>query len=466
MGLPMDVDTERALLGSVLLEPVDVMAVARGKYRLRGEAFADPKHGVLFDLVCEMEAEGRLTRVDVITVCSVLEDRGKLEDVGGRGYVLELIDACVSPAMAEAYADIVRQKWMLRQGVLLARSVEAEALRAEQADVFLRGVPERFAGILGDVRDELSNRDVVELELDRWRRASAGEGPAIGLPLPWPKLTKLTCGLEDGLTLLAARPSVGKSTMEDDISTSLALDGLGVARVQLDMNRRKSLSRAVCRIAGVSLPKLKHGFARHDQLEKVREAADLVGALPMFVNDRDFSLRAICSWARVMKMKHDVKLLTVDHIQLVQVDAGLSRGANDNTKVAYVSSTLKALGAELGIPVLALSQLSRGSDRENRRPKLSDLRDSGTLEQDAAKVIFLYREFRVKTAEKVEMVGPGRTPRRAVWADVQKNQDGETGFLPMWLYPKYFRFEEIGASDHEEALKYEGDGPVEVDDEG
>jgi len=261
----------------------------------------------------------------------------------------------------------------------------------------------------------------------------------------------MMCGIEEGVTIIAGRPSQGKSTLEDEISTGLALSGVPVARVQLDMNRRKSLARATCRIAGVSLPKLKHGFARQNQLAAVREAVQTVRSLPMYLNDKDYSLRGICSWARAMKLKHDIKMLTVDHVGLVQVD-GSFRG-NDNSRISLVSSTLKALGAELGVAVVLLSQLSRGMEKESRRPQLSDLRDSGTLEQDAAKVIFVYREYRPKLLAELET-----DSRRPVWVELLKNQDGETGLLPFWLWKKYFRFELCPASDHEEEVKTLGHG--------
>ena len=445
----MSLEAERGLLGALLLDPVRVLPMADGT-GLCEESFADPVHAKVWEAAAGMAEAGMLAGLDMLTLSQWCTTRPDLKAV--TALVLEgLVDATPTAAHAEYYADIVRQKWVLRRAVGELKLAAVEAREAENGDAFVQGLPSRLAGMVAPRREEVSNIEVIGEVVKQWEDAKAGGKPAIGLPLPWEQLTQMMCGIEDGMTIIAGRPSAGKSTLEDEISTFLALEGLPVARCQLDMNRKKSLSRAVCRMAGVSLPKLKFGYARQDQLAKVREAQQVVGSLPMWINERDFTLRAICSWARMMKLKYDVGLLTLDHIQLVQVDQGLSRGANDNTKVGYVSSTLKALAAELGIPLLVLSQLSRGFDKESRRPRLSDLRDSGSLEQDAAKVLFVYPEYRAKLLAELETAA-----RRPVWMDLMKNQDGELGQIPFWLWKKYFRFEFCPASDHEEQVREEG----------
>jgi len=447
----VSLEAEAGLLGAVILDGPRVLPLAIGGYRLAPEAFAAKEHRLVFEAAVGMEAKSQLHGLDLLTLSQWMRDRGTLEKIGGQEFLERLVDGTPTSAHAEYYADTVRQKWVVRRAVDEMKLAAVEAREAECGEAFARSLPDRFARLVEDRVTEQTNFALMQAQIGRWEDAANGGAPAIGFPFPWEKVTELTCGIEDGMTIIAGRPSAGKSTLEDELSTFLARSGVGVARVQLDMNRKKSLARAVCRTAGVSMPKLKHGYARRDQLAKVREAAAEIGELPMFINDRDFSLRAICSWARMMKLKHDVKVLTVDHIQLVQVDQGLSRGANDNAKVSLVSSTLKALAAELDVKLIVLSQLSRGFDKEARRPRLSDLRDSGTLEQDAAKVLFVYPEYRAKLLAELET-----DARRPVWFDLVKNQDGETGMLPMWLWKKYFRFEGCPASDHEEQVKVMG----------
>jgi replicative DNA helicase len=447
----VSLEAEGSLLGAVISDAPRVLPIAVGSYRLLPDSFADVAHRLVFVAMLEMESKSQLHGLDLLTLSQWMQRTGALDKVGGQLFLEGLVDGMPTSAHAEYYADIVRQKWVLRRAVDEMKLAAVEAREAENGEAFARSLPDRFTRLVDERVTEETNLELMQAQIGRWEEAAAGGAPAIGFPFPWDKVTELTCGIEDGMTIIAGRPSAGKSTLEDELSTYLARQGVAVARVQLDMNRKKSLARAVCRTAGVSMPKLKHGYARRDQIAKAKEAAAEIGELPMYINDRDYSLRAICSWARMMKLKHDVKILTVDHIQLVQVDAGLSRGANDNAKVSMVSSTLKALSAELDVKLIVLSQLSRGFDKEARRPRLSDLRDSGTLEQDAAKVLFVYPEYRAKLLAELETEA-----RRPVWFDLVKNQDGETGMLPMWLWKKYFRFEGCPASDHEEQVRMMG----------
>ena len=249
--------------------------------------------------------------------------------------------------------------------------------------------------------------------------------------LPWETLTELLCGLEPGLTLLAARPSRGKTTMEDQVALWTAAKGLKVGRITLDSTREELLQRAMCRKAGVSLPKLKWGYAGRSQLAAVREAKDLLQDYGMMFDDTSREIRQICTRARAWKMRHGLDLLTVDYVQLIDASEMGYRASDANARVGYVSKTLKGLALELRVPVLALSQLNRAVEKEGREPQLSDLRDSGSLEQDAAKVLFTAKARKVEEFKQL----------RPVWVDVAKNQDGETGKLEFWLYPHYFRFE-------------------------
>jgi replicative DNA helicase len=204
-----------------------------------------------------------------------------------------------------------------------------------------------------------------------------------------------------------------------------------VGRVTLDMTRRRLLARAACRKAGVSLPKLKHGFAGKAQLAQIEEAARILMGYPMFINERDRDLRAICTWARAEKMRHDIKLLTIDYVQQIQVTDG-ARNWSTADKLSHASLMLKGLALELAIPVIVLSQLNRSVEQSERIPRLDDLRGSGSLEQDASIVIMSYKD------EKVPEVH-NRTPQ---WLDVAKDQDGETGTIPFWFRRAYFLFDE------------------------
>lgn len=247
-------------------------------------------------------------------------------------------------------------------------------------------------------------------------------------------------GFEIGLTVLAGRPSAGKTTMEDQACTYLAMSGKAVARCTLDSSRDELLERAICRTAGVSMPKLKFGFARKDQLANAEDAAIKLDQAPIFINDWDRDIAGICAYARAMKRRYNIVLFTVDYIQLIEAAEMGNAEWNTTARVTYVSRKLKALSFELKIPVLVLSQLSRAVEKEDREPQMSDLRDSGAIEQDAAKIIFLYVHAK-KKQEMEDEEALATKHKRPVIVNVMKHKNGQTGALPFWLYPPYFNFE-------------------------
>jgi replicative DNA helicase len=274
----------------------------------------------------------------------------------------------------------------------------------------------------------------------------AGEEACPGLETPWPAVTELMAGLEVGLTILAGRPSQGKTTIEDQIVVGLAARGVPVGRITLDSTPEELMARAMCRMAGVSLPKLKFGWAGRSNLARVRQARDILAQYPMYITDQEREIRGICARARAWRIHHGIELLTVDFVQLVEA-ADMGRSQWDRVAcVSYVSKTLKALAFQLKIPVLVLSQLSRAVEKDGREPVLSDLRDSGSLEQDAEKVAFVYKDR--SKCRAMEAEAPGITKKiRATWLDVLKHKNGQTDRQALWMRPHYFRFDEDPSGD-------------------
>ncbi len=249
------VEAERGLAGALMLEAARVLPLAVESYGLVVEAFSDAGAREVFGAAVEMEAAGKLGGLDLLTIGEWMRRTGALARAGGELVLEHLVDACQTVAHAEYYADLVRQKWLLRRAVGELKLATVEAREAENGDAFVQGLPERFARMAPGRDDEVSNRELLVEVVNRWEEAAAGGRPAIGFPTPWDRLTEMMCGIEDGMTIIAGRPSAGKSTLEDCISTGLALDGVPVARVQLDMNRKKSLSRpaGLCRIRSLSI---------------------------------------------------------------------------------------------------------------------------------------------------------------------------------------------------------------------
>jgi replicative DNA helicase len=440
---PYSEEAERGVLGAALLDGSRVTSSAFSA-GLTADAFYVPAHRTVWEAVTARAQVGNGS-VDILLVTEALRNKNRLEEVGGQGFLDRLVDGTPTAAHAEYYIDIVRQKWIARMAIQHALEIADAGYHAESGDGLIQDAVSRFTGLVGqqDVR-RLTTAERLARLMQKWQDAHDGKGAAIGLETPWDALTEMLCGVEVGVTLLAARPSMGKTTMEDQIANHVASLGIPVGRITLDSTTDELLARTCARSAGVSLPKLKFGYAGETNLARVRDAQATIQGLPIFFDDESRDIRAICAKARAWKIQHDIGLLTLDYVQLVQAGE-LWSGTSDNSKVAYVSAQLKALALGLRLPLLELSQLSRPPKEKGkvlkRRPSLEDLRDSGALEQDAHKVIMLYQDH--EWCMEAEKNHPGATRhKRAQWADVLKHKDGETGRIPMWLYPHYFRFEE------------------------
>lgn len=462
MSAVASVEAEAGFLGCCLLEPLRMMPVAV-RHGVKENWFTSPWHQAVWPALQALWDER--SAIDLLLVAAKLEVQGKVTN-GNTIELEKLITAAVTATNGEYYLDLVRQKYILRSAVNVSQKIVAETATQERGDEFLKTIPNRYLNIISDVEIEQSKADRLAKCIKKFREAKKDKKPAIGLETPWNCLTKLLCGLEPGLTIVAGRPSTGKTTLEDSISNHAAEMGIGVARVTLDSTVDELLQRAACRKAGVSLPKLKFGFASEAQLASMEEAAEEIASLPMWITDRERDIRGITSWLREKHLKHKLGLITLDFVQLV--DAGeMGRAAWDRVqKVSYVSSALKALSIELGVPMLLLSQLSRSMEKDGqsgkkgtgeRLPLMSDLRDSGSLEQDAHKILFLYMDG--PRRRDMETEEPHSTRKlRPVWFDLLKHKDGETARLPFWLYAPYFRFEPCEENfpwpDRETAAKY------------
>jgi replicative DNA helicase len=440
-------EAERAVLGAMMLDGGRVMPLARGVAGLTPEAFGIMAHRIVAEAMWAM-AENSKRYIDMVTVQAELERLGKLDAAGGVPLLLGLIDDTPTAAHAEYYIQIVREKWLLRKAMFVTQGLQADIHAGpENVEEFVRQAPDRFTGLMGVDTQEASNIEVMDHNIERWedavayRQGDASKAPAIGLSTPFAEMTEMLCGLEPGITIIAGRPSAGKTTLEDMLSHHVAKNGIAVGRVTLDSTRASLLARAQCRIAGVSMPKLKHGFGRRDQIKACRDARNEIGKLRMWIRTDLADVASIRMWALERKRKDGMGMLTIDYAQQVRASE-LGRAESDRVaRMTHVIARLKKLALdELEIPVLVLSQLNRQSEKDGNDPGLNDLRDSGALEQDADKVIMLYIDK--KKRKEMDEADPTATKhKRPVVFGVAKHKDGETGSLPLWMYPPYFRFE-------------------------
>lgn len=450
---PYSEEAERASVGSMMLDPLRVIPIARGNKRLTAEMFYMPSMRVAVAGCFALMDSG--TPPDLVTLTEHLRMTGKLEQIGGFVTLSNLVDECAAVQNAEYYLEIVRQKYILRALVVVARDLEREAYQAEDGEQLLQDAPRRMLEIIDESVKQASNATVMDEVIENW------EHPKQGLHLPYPRLDKMMCGLGPGIIILAGRPSQGKTTLEDCLALCLSTmeEPVPIGRVTMDMDQKRLMQRALCRHGGVSLSKLMRGHANHVDIEKVKTARDFLADAPVYINDWDYDIAGICAWARAMVFKHGIKVLTIDYVQQIQIAgrAGDRLSDNENGRITIVSRELKRLALQLQIPILVLSQLRRGADTKDHVPDLDDLRGSGSLEQDARQVLLVYED-------------PDGTPmgKGKNWTDtivhLAKSQDGPTGAVDFKFLRHYFLFEEKPAPMEEGEL--EGDGGLHLGELG
>jgi len=444
-ALPHSIETEMAVLGAMMMEPE---ATGLSLEYLDEDCFYHPAHRTLFRFLKAGFENNR--PLDGVLLEQALRDAGQLDEIGGRQYLVDVYNSVASAANAEYYARVVKDKSLLRGLIQAAGDILRDARTAgdDVDDVLDRSeqrifeVTERkIVGEAADVRSILS-QVMQSLDLQGGRAIT-------GLETGFYELDDLTRGLQDGeMIVLAARPSVGKSALALNIAEHVAVDlEKPVAFFSIEMSREALALRLLSSRAKVDGQKLRKGMLSNDEAAKVRDAASRLYEVPLYIDDspglRVIDLRAK---ARRLVARHKIELIIVDYLQLMTSG---QREENRQVEVSNISRGLKSLARELRLPLLAISQLRRESEERNL-PRLSDLRESGAIEQDADVVMLLHREemrHRPGTAEHREAQGK---------ADliIAKQRNGPVGTIPLtWMW-QYTRF--MPASPRE------GPGPAEA----
>jgi replicative DNA helicase len=432
---PQNLEAEQSVLGAVLL---DREAAEHCAEVLRPEDFYREAHRRIFDAVLSLVA--RHEAVDVITVAEELQRAGHLEAVGGLPYLTDLAASVPATANAPYYARIVADKAVLRE-LLRATNEIAEEVYAGNLDpdALLDQAEARIFRIAEARRTSRPFRplkDVLLRTFSDLERLYERQGEVIGTTTGLEGLDRLTTGLHPAeLIVLAARPSQGKTALALNIALAAAGKGAAVGFFSLEMAAEQLALRLLCMTAGVPGDRVRSGFIAEDDWPKLGWALGKLSEAPIYIDDTpNMSIMDVRARARRMRSECGIQLLIVDYLQLMH-----ARGRHESRQqeIAEISRSLKALARELEIPVLALSQLSRAVEaRENRRPQLSDLRESGAIEQDADVVIFIYQD--PKWAED-----PSR--RYEMELIVAKQRNGPTGPVPVIFHRQLGRFTDKAA---------------------
>lgn len=390
---PQDRDTERSLLGELMLSKDAIDDVAG---TLKGQDFYHPAHETIYAAILDLHGRGE--PADPHTVGAELTKRGDLDRVGGTPYLFALTQAAMTAANAEYHAEIVREKAVLRRLVEAGESIAAMGYAGEGGAAEI--VDRSQAAILGLTAQQADDTlrvvgDLSEEWLDELEQIGQRKGEITGVPTGFIDLDQLTNGLQPGqLIVIAGRPAMGKSTLALDVARTAAVRyNLPTAFFSLEMGRKELMSRMYSAEARVALHHMRSGTMTDEDWTRLARRIPDVSAAPLYIDDGgELTLMNVCIKARRLKQRGDLRLIVVDYLQLMQSGSG-RRGENRQQEVADMSRRLKLLAKELHVPVIALSQLNRGSEqRQDKKPVLSDLRESGAIEQDADVVILVHRE--------------------------------------------------------------------------
>ncbi|MDO8750757.1 MAG: replicative DNA helicase [Dehalococcoidia bacterium] len=444
---PHDEAAEEAILGSILIDGEAILQVAPF---LRPEDFYRERNRWTYDACLALFQRGEA--INQVTISHELAGQDKLETAGGPSFLSHLVASVPTSVHAEHYAHIVSRTATMRN--LIGAATHIAALGYEP-DADLDATLSQAEDLLFRVRSRRQSRDFVPLRdvLDRYLEESAafqtpterGAGP---IPTGFSDLDQLLGGLQrSDLVILAARPSLGKSALALDIARNAAGRGAVVGIFSLEMSREQLAYRLLSAEAQVDSHRLRLGIITEREQQRVINAVGALSDLPIYIDDSPLqTIVEVRSKARRLHMEHTVDLLIMDYIQLIQVSG---RGDNRVQEMSEITRSLKGVARDLNVPLLALSQLSRAVEqRPTHRPMLSDLRDSGSIEQDADVVAFIYREDAYFSEEDWERQHPTEAyPKNIAEIIVAKHRNGPLGNLSLYFREQFSRFENLAAQE-------------------
>ncbi|MDP3725140.1 MAG: replicative DNA helicase [Nanoarchaeota archaeon] len=389
---PQDIEAESSVLGALLLDKDAIIKIAD---LLSPHDFYAPGHQKIYKVILELFETGR--PIDALTLQARLKEKGELEGIGGTSYISDLIDSVPSSAHIVHYANIVREKRVRRDLLRAASEIGEKALDPENFEEILDQVEKRIFSIsqLSQTQKFVRVKDELAASFERFQRIHE-EGVLRGVPTGFSKLDSILSGLQKSdLILLGARPSFGKTSLALDMARNAAHAGFSVGIFSIEMSIEQVMDRLIASEAQVPLWKMRTGRLRDEtDFELIQHALGKLSELKIFIDDTPSpSILQMRSMARRLQIEHGLDLAIIDYLQLIKPRTD---STNMVQQVTEISRGLKSLARELNIPVLALSQLSRGVDKRegDKTPRLSDLRESGSLEQDADVVMFLARKDR------------------------------------------------------------------------
>ena len=437
--LPRNHEAEHAVLGSMLLDPASAIDVASLKLNFE-DSFYDPAHQEIFSTLVRLGTEQSRGSIDLITLTDALEKAGRLSKVGGRAYLTQVMNSVPTAANVEQYVDIVQKNAVLRRLIRTCTEIIGKCYDPQDNFEDLLDQIEREVLSVTGLSENTVIRPMGDLMLGAITyldKLQSGDRDVLGLQTGYEDLDKLLTGLRPGeVTVLAARPSIGKTAFALNIALNMVMrsDPAAVGFFSLEMSAELLVLRLLCSHARVGLGDIRDGALSQARWQQIMEAGHLLRQAPVYIDDTGgLDIVELRAKARRMKREHDVQIIIIDYLQLLKANVGPN--ATRENEVARMSSGIKSLAKELSIPIMVLAQLNRQAEQAGARPKLSHLRESGAIEQDADVVVLLHREREVESGQTV---GTNGMDAELI---IAKHRNGPTGIVPLTFIPAYTRFE-------------------------
>ena len=439
---PNNIEAEESIISAILLDNSTLLDVVE---ILSPDDFYNTAHQKIYNAITSLFAKNE--PADLITVVNELKKKKQLEDIGGATYLAKIVNTAPLPSNAEHYAKIINDNASVRSLIIKSNSI-VQRCYEESYDV--KDIIDFAENAIFEIADsKISSSfspigELIDKNIDTLEKQQGSVSGITGIPTGFKNLNKLTSGLQNSdLIIIAARPSMGKTAFALNLARNIAVnEKIPVALFSLEMSKEQLSMRLLTSEARVDSAKLKGGTITKEDWANVTNAAGILDSSPLFIDDTfNISTMEIRAKARRLKMETDLGLIIIDYLQLMKTSSNKERR---DLEIAEISRSLKGLAKELNIPIVALSQLNRMLEqRADKRPMLSDLRESGALEQDADIVAFIYRDEVYNKEES----NPNKGKAEVILA---KNRNGATGTAFMSFIGRYTRFEELAQGNYPE----------------
>ena len=432
--MPHNIEAEHSVIGSMLMDKEAIMIASE---IITGDDFYQKQCGILFSNMVELFNEGKA--VDLVTLQNRLKENGVPEEVSNMGFVREILTNIPTSANVKYYADIVYEKAVLRKLIKTNEQIVNDCyVGADKLENILESTEKKIFDIVQrrNTGDYIPINKIVQNSIMRVSAASKLKGNVTGIPTGFIDLDYRTSGMQKSdLVLVAARPSMGKTAFVLNMAQYMAFEcNKTVAIFSLEMSSEQLVNRLLAMEARIDAQKLRNGSLEDQDWESLLESAGTVAKSNLIIDDRASSLAEIRSKCRKFKLEHNLDIVIIDYLQLMSSGGGRSSDSRQQ-EISDISRGLKRMARELDVPVVALSQLSRAVEqRPDHRPMLSDLRESGAIEQDADVVMFLYRDEYYN--KESELKGTAEVI-------IAKQRNGPIGTVTLAWLPQYTKFANI-----------------------